>query len=293
MMLRFLPFCEDDLNNADSRKNNRIVLELLSHYINLMPDAVTPEMIKDTKELCGFDTEEAFRVLFAGILDVYDQRDLRRGWFSQMFKLLDFEKYENDPYKKNIVLPEKKLSDWEIRTMKYKPYELFVYDDLRSDSEGRILPCVGFFDKEYSYPAVLQGGREWMLITPNEMETMRGPISDAFGNVVTYGLGLGYFAYMVSEKNEVSSVTVVEKDPSVIELFKDHILPQFPNKEKISIACADALEYAAEDHPCDFVFADIWHDPSDGCDAYLHLKSLERRGICYAYWIENTIKFYI
>ena len=59
-----------------------------------------------------------------------------------------------------------------------------------------------------------------MLITPNEIETMKKSISEATGNVLTYGLGLGYYAYMVSMKENVESVTIVEKDKEIIDLFK-------------------------------------------------------------------------
>ena len=132
-----------------------------------------------------------------------------------------------------------------------------------------------------------------MLITPNEIETMKSPIEKAFGDVATYGLGLGYFAFMASEKETVSSVTVVERDEKVIRLFEEHILPQFPHKNKIRIVNEDALVYAQGENRHDFVFADIWHDPSDGCDLYLKLKACEREGVAYEYWIENTLKLYL
>lgn len=61
------------------------------------------------------------------------------------------------------------------------------------------------------FPAVLENERIWMTITPNEIETMKEAVDKAFGNVLTFGLGLGYYAYMVSEKVNVESITVVEK----------------------------------------------------------------------------------
>ena len=54
---------------------------------------------------------------------------------------------------------------------------------------------------------------------------MKLPVERAKGKVLTFGLGLGYFAYMCSLKEEVESVTVVEKDKSVIKLFNEIILP--------------------------------------------------------------------
>ncbi len=281
------------MKSGNVLENNSLILRLLSEYINFMPDAINQQMIEEAKELCGVDTTEAFRILIAGILDIYDNKELRGGWLRNMFSLLDCEKYENDPYRRTIKLPDVRDGQWEFSTDRYKPYEAFVFNDLTEDSDGRILPQIGFFEREYTFPVVKQNGREWMLITPNEIETMKQPISDAFGRVVTYGLGLGYFAFMASEKENVSSVTVVERDMSVIRLFEKHILPQFPNKHKINIICDDAFAYAEERHPSDFVFADIWHDPSDGCSAYIKFKALEIPSVKYSYWIENTIKYYL
>ncbi|SFS94039.1 hypothetical protein [Paenibacillus sp. 453mf] len=60
-----------------------------------------------------------------------------------------------------------------------------------------------------------------------KIETMKEPVEAAFGNALTFGLGLGYYAYMVSEKDNVKSVTVVEANEHVIRLLKEHILPQY------------------------------------------------------------------
>ena len=137
-----------------------------------------------------------------------------------------------------------------------------------------------------------------MLITPNEINTMRAPIERAHGNVLTYGLGLGYFAYMAAEKENVASVTVVERDDSVISLFEEVVLPQISRSDKINIVRADAFEFAEslnESSGYDFVFADIWHDPIDCVPAYKRLKKAEKRlpDAEFAYWIEKTLKIYI
>lgn len=273
-------------------ETNKRVFEYLSDYLNLMPDVITEEMIKETKDLCGVSSEEAFRILFMGIMDIYEDKELRNGWFSNIFQRLDPYKYENNPYVKTIEPNFSKCGDWEFTKGVYKPYEAFVYND-PIEKDGKIIPRIGFFEKEYTFPVVMQGGREWMLITPNEIETMALPIEKAHGDVTTYGLGLGYFAFMVSEKDNVESVTVIENDKSIIKLFEENILPFFPNKEKIRIICEDAFEYAEKKLFSDFVFADIWHDPSDGCSSYLRLKALERPDTEYSYWIENTIKYYL
>lgn len=55
----------------------------------------------------------------------------------------------------------------------------------------------------------------------------------------------------------------------------------------------DAYDYAKRKIKYDYVFVDIWHDPTDGVDAYLKFKSLERKDVIYSYWIEDTIKYYL
>ena len=272
---------------------NTLIFSRLAEYLNNCPDFVSCEMVSETAQSCGFGREEAFRTLISGALGLYDDREMRDGYLRHMFRLLDAAQYESDKYYSEISLKPKTLGNWRIDKVRIKPYEAFVYNDPKVCTDGRILPQIGFFDREFEYPCIYQDSREWMMITPNEIETMRRPISEAFGRVVTYGLGLGYFAFMCSQKTEVSSVTAVECDEKAIRLFESEILPQFTRRDKIKIVRADAFEYAAENSDCDFVFADIWHDPTDGVAAYRRLKELEKPGIRYSYWIEDTLKLYL
>ena len=103
---------------------------------------------------------------------------------------------------------------------------------------------------------------------------------------------------MAARRDNVESVTVVERDESVIELFEKHIRDQISVKDKIRIIRADAFDYAEHEmarEGYDFVFADIWHDPSDGVELYKRFKSLEHLmpNAEYYYWIEETLKYYM
>jgi spermidine synthase len=137
-----------------------------------------------------------------------------------------------------------------------------------------------------------------MTLLPNETNTTKYAIDRSKGKVLTYGLGLGYFTYMASLKDDVESVCVVERSPDVIELFKQFILPQFKYPEKVNIVECDAFEFA-EKHMKDgcynTVFTDIWHDPSDGCELYLRMKKYEYLlpDAEFIYWVENTLKLYL
>ena len=195
---------------------------------------------------------------------------------------------------RQIRIPEAHFGNWKLTIEKYKPYEAFVCDDIRTDEELKEIPQIGFFDTEFSFPAVMEDGQEWMAIKPNEIETMRQPIARAAGQVVAFGLGMGYYAFMVSEKPEVKTLTIVERDENVIALFREHILPQFPKKEKIDIVRQDAFEFATNcmsDGYYDHAFVDLWHDVSDGYPLYKQMKALEKNSpnTLFSYWIEDSL----
>lgn len=290
-------------NNLKFAQYNNILFKKLSVFINHEADFIRPEFIESLCRDCDISKEEAYCFTLAASIDLDTEKnpcdaEIFEEYFPDMVHLLKNKDYENNPYLKNIRIPTKKLGKWELCYKTYVPYQAFVFDDPKITRDGKIIPQIGFFEKEFSYPAVLESGTEWMLITPNEINTMRAPISGAHGKVLTYGLGLGYFAYMVSEKESVSSVTIVERDKNAISLFRDIILPQMPRKDKINIICDDAFYFAETrlaDSDFDFVFADIWHDPSDGVPAYKRLKATEKYlpSADFSYWIEKTLKCYI
>jgi hypothetical protein len=195
------------------------------------------------------------------------------------------------------MIPSDIRGKWELKTEALQPFEPFVCDDIVVTPDRRMIPQIAFFKEKYPFPAVLENGREWMTLQPNEMVTTYEAIDAAKGRVLTFGLGLGYFAYHASEKTDVESVTVVDISDDVIDLFRTHILPQFPHKEKIRLIKSDAFEFAETQMSgnFDFVFADIWHDAGDGRDLYLRMKTFEAKypDIKFSFWLEDTIRCYL
>lgn len=288
----------DEIKRANGR-----VFERLAILLNNRPDFVTQEMVKELTEDFSLSAEDAFSLLICAALgfdtELEADREIWEAYAPFMLHHLDEALFNEDPYCKAVRINSGKvLNEWELRTDILAPYTAFVCDDPLTLPDGRIIPQIGYFDCEFKFLSVLQNGREWMTMMPNELVTQRTPIKRAHGRVCTYGLGLGYFAFMCARKSEVESVTVVERDESVISLFKEMLLPCFENKEKIEIVCADAFEFAENEAPArnfDYIFADIWHDPSDGVEAYKRFKSLEQ--LCpnteFDYWIEKTLKLYM
>ena len=284
---------------AEIMEMNNEVVGLLSTYLTDCPNFVTEELIHNFCEECGVPEEEAFRHLLIvacglNIENNVRDRQLAVNYLMSAVRKLDSREYKTNPYYMHLRIPQVRFGDWELKYEKYIPYEAFVCNEIVLDEDFKEIPQIGFFDTEFSFPAVMQNNNEWMAIKPNEVETMQRAIELATGCVVTFGLGLGYYAYMVSEKSAVESVTIIEKDNVVISLFKTYILPQFPGKQKVTIIQADAFEYAIHQMPVrkyNYAFVDLWHDVLDGYPLYLEMKKLESLSpeTTFLYWIEDSL----
>lgn len=217
--------------------------------------------------------------------------DLTRQLAADM-RIFTAKELSSNPYMANIKIPEISIGQFRTTTIDYGPYELFMYDIPTFLMYGFCSPRIGFFEEFFSAPALMEQNSAWMSITPNEICTMEKHIQAANGRVLTLGCGLGYYAYMVSIKETVSEVTIIEKDPNVIELFTQHILPQFSQKEKIRVIQADAIDYlkTLSDGMYDYCFADIWQNNQDH-DTYLRVKTVGNkfRRMKMSYWIEESL----
>lgn len=208
---------------------------------------------------------------------------------------IDPKPYLNDPYSKLIHFHNEKHGDWELINDSYRPFEGFVSNELTIIRDGNYkeITPLGYFKQSFPFLEVRQKGTTWMSVTPHEINTMKGAIEKAHGKVLTFGLGLGYFALLASLKKEVGQVTVVELDPTIIELFKRYILPQFPFKEKIRVIQDDAFRFAKKlhDEEYDFIFDDIWHLPTDGLYLYLKMKKClpEFKKTELVSWVEPSL----
>ncbi|MBQ3482571.1 MAG: hypothetical protein IJA78_00155 [Clostridia bacterium] len=282
------------------RQNNNDLVQLFSLYLNLMPSSVAPEQVEALATDCGISRAEAYAHLLAAMagLDAGGaDRNFFWHWLLPAIHELSPADYTNDPYFQNIRIPSAHSGKWQLKTETLHPFEAFVCNDFLVTPDRRMIPQIGFFKEAYPFPAVLESGREWMTLQPNEMVTTKPAIQKAHGRVLTFGLGLGYFAYHAAEKENVESVTVVDVSEDVIDLFRTHILPQFPHREKVQLIKADAFEFADTRMAgnFDFVFADIWHDAGDGKELYLRMKQYEAKHpeIDFSFWLEDTIRCYL
>ena len=240
---------------------------------------------------------EAYLLLLQASLRLEGRSWLER-YLRPAIRQADAEDFRRDPYLKNIRCPLDSESGWRFTKLRYAPFQPFPCGHTMLTEDGRELPRIGYFTEAFGFPALLEGGHEWMAIKPNEIMTMREDIAAAHGNVLVLGLGLGYYPYMISLSAGVRAVTIVEKSGELIRLFKKHLLPQFPRPELIRIVQADAFGYLSEKAPLagvDCVFADLWHDVGDGLPMYLRLwrLALLSPAVSFRYWIEEDMLVFL
>lgn len=300
------------------RARDEKLLQRLAVYLNFHADAVTEADVRALSDEFSLTDAQAFALLLAGALGLdaaeneEDARTVRED-FPRMLHQLDAAACANDPYARALRAAASRetnapetLADasreanaaagaFELGYASYRPYELFVADDLRAYPDGAVLPVLGYFTQPFAYPVLTENGREWMTAAPNEINTIRPAAEAAHGRVLTLGLGLGYFAFHALLNPRVERVTAVERSSDAIRLFRARILPAFPRPERLTILQADAFAAAPalyQSGQYDFVFADLWHDAADGLPMYERLKRMEVPGPEYRYWIEKTLEFY-
>ena len=253
-------------------------------------DAINPDEVKQyIKE--GLDENGAiYNCLFDFIgvsKDDEESQKVLSEYFLNNLKKLNPSDYINNSYVKAIKKTGRK-GKYALKFIDYAPYQLFAYDDIKINGYKEYSQ-IGYFDHKFSYLALTEGSNIWMSLNPNEIETMKPYINKAKGNVLVLGLGMGYVPFMLSLKNCVKSITIIEKDQEIINLFNELIYPSFANKEKIKIIKGDAIEFARKSQKegtYDYIFADLWHDPEDGLPLFVALKQINKNIDC---WLEVSM----
>ena len=265
---------------------------------------VIANLPKEGYILSAMSEEERFLALLAGACyEIEGGGEI--GEFAQLLSDSYFESIEvlkpasitEEPYYKLLQkVPNFKSKGIEFGMRKYEAFQPFLSKRRRfcSDFEITPKPSIACFPTSVSYPALSSNGEIWMSLIPHEINSMKEDFDLFEGNVLIYGLGLGYAAFEASRKEEVSKVTVIEKDPVILSFFKEHILPLFPNKDKVELIEGDAIDFAEEhkDRAYDVLFADLWHTGEDGLRIYASLKRNEGAAKTNRYWVEEEMLIY-
>lgn len=129
--------------------------------------------------------------------------------------------------------------------------------------EAKVLMTPGYWSPLMlveNVAALHRGTETWMSTIPMEIESQEIGVRLARGHVVIFGLGMGWSAGASALQPEVTAVTVVERDPEVLELHRQlDIFAQLPDeaRAKIRIEQGDAFDWKPSE-PVDLLMPDIW-----------------------------------
>lgn len=210
------------------------------------------------------------------------------------YKSLKYEVSEliDNPYYKNIKLNDVKLKDIRYVNKVLQARKCLTMSHIKYT--GRLLECycdIGYFAKSVNIPILMEKDNIWMSSTISEHRSIQEHIDKAKGRVLTFGLGIGYYPYMCLLKDNVESITIIETNQDIIDMFNKYILPQFKTDKKIEIIKGDMYDYYNREFMSnfDYIFVDTWDSNEDGL---VHYKKLMKTGIREAnigYWIEDSI----
>ncbi len=289
MIIKNNPTLKEELQKIiDINATNMNVADMLMTAFSYT-DIIDPNEIRQyIKE--GWDEREA---ILEALYDFYqldknnqDNQKAMDSCILNNLKCLNPKDYLDNPYAKTIGNTGKNKK-YALRYVNYYPYQLFAYDDIKMDGLQENSQ-IGYFRDKFSYLALTEGNNIWMSLNPNEIETMKPFINKGKGNVLVLGLGMGYVPFMLSLKNCVKSITIIERDQNIIDLFNEFLWPKFVNKEKIKIIKDDAINYVKKQKEAtyDYIFADLWHDPEDGLELFVKLKKINPNIDC---WLNDSM----
>lgn len=212
-----------------------------------------------------------------------------------IFTRITPEEFYKNPYLQNIEIDE-----WQVGNIYITPtyfldeYKTYNYKTRKRDPKTLTnINSFCYFPNYIFYPTLgtFMPYSVWMSVVPSETGTFEDFINEASGKVLLMGCGLGYVAYMLSIKDNVDEVTIVELNPEVKEMFETYLKPQMNNK--ISIIQGDALEFLEKEDlsSFDYCSVDIWHNAKDMFEIYIKCMLFEQRSpnTKFHYWLEEEL----
>lgn len=149
------------------------------------------------------------------------------------------------------------------------------------DESGVFVPRYGYFDEPI--PGLMirdkQDQAALATLSPNDIIIAKDGAEKAKGKVLCLGFHMGYFAYLVSQKEEVEEITIVDPNEELLHFFEKQILPRFSKEqqEKIRIVNDSIGSYLdfAERRYFDFVYLQMMEMESDLSSYLLYKKKIK------------------
>lgn len=99
----------------------------------------------------------------------------------------------------------------------------------------------------------------WMSLSPSEVVTQRAGVKRARGRVLMGGLGMGWLARRVLEREQVNHVTIYDTNEDVLDFFGKPLKEEFNGK--VTLKLGDV--YDATPKKYDRILLDIWKGYGD------------------------------
>ena len=151
-------------------------------------------------------------------------------------------------------IPVSEKGEWKIDKFEVTE-EAVKFQKMRScnpSSMGRGVFEAGIYTK------LMRNNEMVMSDTPDEIDDLRLIISVATGSVLINGLGLGILPMIISEKENVKEITIIEIDRDVIDLVGKYVEDRCKKYDtEITIIHADAFTWKP---PKGKRYNAVWHD---------------------------------
>lgn len=242
-------------------------------YISMLTHAVIEEMGLDPSSPPASQMQALYGTSLKREFKIVKREEIKKiPFFAIPFKRKTYGKYS---------LEMEKIHEGQLcHTGPYKMDKFLSYDSL------------GYMDQDTRFPCIIKGDTIWFGSSPDIINITEPIVEQVSGHVLSLGLGIGYFEFMASLKDEVEKITVVEKDTDLIEIFKENVLPYIKKPERIDIVQADPYAYMnrLKEFP-DCCVVDIEMEPDSNVDCYLIMKDHEKRmpETKFLYFNEETI----
>jgi spermidine synthase len=132
----------------------------------------------------------------------------------------------------------------------------------KSELKGSIFE---FYNTDYSgkdyYHIIRYNNKTLMSNDPFEVMTNQIFFEKSKGDILIFGLGLGWIIFPILDRDDIKSITVVEKNTEIIEFVGD-ILSKKDVKNKLNIIEGDVYDYYNHlDKKFDFIYFDTYDTP--------------------------------
>lgn len=290
------------MSRSESDQDNYRIINMINHGNPLVQFQNCESFEEPPFSLCHTNSEK--RKMMASILMMGTARNIEKFSAKSVARNIDLvmnlynnmEEFdsnvlEEDAYLKNISLPLFYGEDFVFSFHTYQKDTLFHFGEPKESGYRDILQ-LGYFRENVNYPYITKNGEYFTSVSVHEKFEGRKLVEELSGDVLITGLGIGYIPYLAHLKDSVKSVTVIEEDETVIDLFEKEILHQFEHPEKIHIVCKNCKQYL-EDYKEEYNHVIVTHyqDSIHGVYEYLEIKKTEKnhKKTKYHYYIEGSI----